>query len=632
VEDDRRREPEGAAGLFRSPARLAALERSVVPALVDGRSPPAAIRIWVPGCGAGEDLYAILAVLAEALAARGLEIPITAFGTDVDARRIESARRGVYPPAVLEDLSPSRRRRFFVPTEAGHRIRQDLRDRCIFAVHDPARDPAFSRLDLLYAQALSPAVQRLARPTLLRAVLPGGFAVLSRDEGVGPPDGFDAVDAEHGVFVRRTLLPARLQPSSDPPLRHPIAELHAAHREAIASVDELLSLNEELTAAREELATANDELRATNDDLSRRSAEATRLHDDLTNVLASAGIPILFLGPDGTVRRYTPPAATMFALIAKDVGRPFAHLASRLRVRTQDLAATAAAVLARLRPIEELVQDVDGRWHQVTVRPYLTADGKIDGTVIAIVDVDPVKRSEQEAEARVAAYQDKLRAMAFDAARAEERERRRIAADLHDRIGHSLALAQIRLGALRDTLPAEARPALLDCLHLIEESIADTRTLTFDLSPPILYDLGLSAALSWLGEQLAERHGVEIVVEGDDDAGLDPELASILFRVVRELLANVVKHARSPRARVSLDRDEGHLAVDVEDEGVGFDDGPLAREGRGGFGLFSVREQIERIGGTMAIASEPGAGARIRLRVPLAARAAPDADGRKPGR
>src|SRR5262249_16080826 len=138
----------------------------------------------------------------------------------------------------------------------------------------------------------------------------------------------------------------------------------------------------------------------------------------------------------------------------------------------------------------------------------VTAGRKIDGIVITAVDIDPLKRSEEEAEAQVAGYQEKLRAMAFDAALSEERERRRIAADLHDRIGQSLALAQIRLGALRDTLPEAASQPLAECLQMIEQSIAATRTLTFDLSPPVLYDLGLKAALGSLAEQLAQRHGL----------------------------------------------------------------------------------------------------------------------------
>ena len=263
------------------------------------------------------------------------------------------------------------------------------------------------------------------------------------------------------------------------------------------------------------------------------------------------------------------------------------------------------------------MQDVEGRWHQVTLRPYLNGDGAIDGTVIAIVDIDPVKRREQAAEAQVAEYEEKLRAMAFDAALTEDRERRRIAADLHDRIGQSLALAQIRLGTLRDTLPAEARPAVVECLEVIEQSIADTRALIFDLSPPVLYDLGLTAAIAWLGDQLAARHGLEVSVEGESVTGIDGEVAPVLFRVVRELLTNVVKHARSPRARVTLGRDEGHLSVEVQDGGVGLVEVRAASSARGGFGLFSVREQVGRLGGTVEIVPAPGGGTCVRLRVPL---------------
>ena len=409
-----------------------------------------------------------------------------------------------------------------------------------------------------------------------------------------------------------------------------MAELRAQNRETTASLEDLWLLNEELQAAREELSTANEELVAANEELSVRAAETARLGDDLTNVLASAGIPILLLDRGGRVRRFTPTAAKVFALIDTDVGRPFADIASRLRARTEDLVAAAVDVLSRRCPIEQLVEDVEGRWHQVALRPYLTGDGAVDGTVIAIVDIDPVKRREQAAEAQVVSYEDKLREMAFDATVAEERERRRIVVDLHDHVGQSLALLQIRLTTLRDSLPTDARGALVECIGMIEQSIVATRALIFELSPPVLYDLGLKAAVAWLAEQFALHHRLAVRVEGDDLVDLDSDAASILFRAVRELLTNVAKHAKSPRATVTLRREGDHVGIDVEDSGVGFDAASLRAHASRGFGLFSVREQIARLGGTLEIAAESGAGTRVSLRVPVAVKALPGSKGGEP--
>ena len=231
------------------------------------------------------------------------------------------------------------------------------------------------------------------------------------------------------------------------------------------------------------------------------------------------------------------------------------------------------------------------------------------------------------AERRILQYQAKLREMAFDAAVVGERERRRIAADLHDRIGQSLALAQMKLTAVRAEAGGEVRDALDGSVQLLQQTIADTRSLVFDLSPPILYDLGLQPALSWLAEDIEQRHGVHVELAGErGPLGLDTDVAALLFRSVRELLLNVVKHARTTSAAVTIQREGGAIRIDVRDFGAGFDpskDSPLSRGA--GFGLFSVREQMAVLGGSMEIEAALGTGTHVTLRVP-ATRSAPSSE------
>jgi PAS domain S-box-containing protein len=232
-----------------------------------------------------------------------------------------------------------------------------------------------------------------------------------------------------------------------------------------------------------------------------------------------------------------------------------------------------------------------------------------------------------EAERKLHDYRERLQRMAFDAALAEERERRRIAADLHDRIGQSLALAQITLTSVRETISGAPRVAIDQAVDLLAQSATDTRTLIFDLSPPILHDLGFKAALSWLVEDLQKRHRLEVMVsdDGADDA-LDDASATLLFRAVRELLLNVFKHAQTPSATVSMHRRNHLFEVEVEDRGIGFDANDIgAPSGAGGFGLFSVREQIGRLGGNMEVTSAPREGSRIRITVPTKSKSAGDA-------
>lgn len=235
--------------------------------------------------------------------------------------------------------------------------------------------------------------------------------------------------------------------------------------------------------------------------------------------------------------------------------------------------------------------------------------------VCFVTDLTTHKDSEQ----KIRSYQESLRRMAFDAALAEERERRRIAVDLHDRIGQSLALAQMKLDGARAALSGEPRDAVAQAVELIKQSIVDARSLTFELSPPILYDLGLKEALSWLAEDMERRCGIRIELKTDDViVPFDDTSSALVFRAVRELLMNVFKHANSPSAVVSLQRDGDAIRIDVEDRGVGFDVSDVTSRTPGsGFGLFSVREQVGRLGGSLEINSAPQRGTLASLRIPV---------------
>jgi signal transduction histidine kinase len=186
-------------------------------------------------------------------------------------------------------------------------------------------------------------------------------------------------------------------------------------------------------------------------------------------------------------------------------------------------------------------------------------------------------------------------------------------------MGQGLALAEIKLTSVRGGLTGEARAAVDGAVELLEQAIVDARGLIFDLSPPILYDLGLEEALAWLAEDLEKRHGIKIEVS-DDGANkpLDDAAKGIVFRAVRELIMNVLKHGKTLAAKVSLTRTNDHVRIDVEDRGAGFDPEASfdARTG-GGFGLLSVRAQMTRLGGTLDVKSAPGRGTLVSLRVPL---------------
>jgi PAS domain S-box-containing protein len=225
-------------------------------------------------------------------------------------------------------------------------------------------------------------------------------------------------------------------------------------------------------------------------------------------------------------------------------------------------------------------------------------------------------------EKKLMEQQDKLRSLSSELMLTEERERRRIATELHDRIGQTLAVSKIKLGELREALPAGTVTEILtDIREFIEQTIQDTRSLTFELSPPVLYELGLEAALAWLINQTREKHGLLTEFKDDGQAKpLDNGCRVIAFQAVRELLFNIVKHARAQSATISIRRDDDAVRIDIEDDGIGFDTSELDAtvSGSMGFGLFSVRERLQPLGGRIEIHSETGSGTRVAIVLPLA--------------
>ena len=550
-------------GFFRDPDVYEALAQTVFPKLLEHRQRDAPIRVWVPGCSSGEEVYSLAIILHEFLAAAGSEVPIKIFGTDVSLSVVECARAARYPESIERDVSPERLARCFTRAPGGYQVARAIRDCCVFARHDVTRDPPFSHLDLISCRNLmiylSAALQERVMPLFHYALNEPGFLVLGSSETVRNFVGFVAVDAKSRIYARSSAAPrvpfdfsdrrfleetpppsfvptasagthdlhreadrlvlahfappgvvvtedlaivqfrgqtgafiaptpgaasldlmrlvreelrlalrqaidaararsgpasatARLASShravdievipfasagnqqrffvvlfkeaqdaaaslpppgvvsaSVEPLAEELAstrrylesvieqleasneELKAANEEIVSSNEELRSTNEELQTAKEELQATNEELRTVNDEMNDRNVEKSRLNDDLSNVLNSVEMPIVLLGRDLRVRRFTPAAADVFRFMATDVGRPFTDI--KPLVREPDVASVAAQVLERLTASTTTGQDDQGRWYQTTIRPYVTADNRIEGVILCAVDIDVMKRT-----------------------------------------------------------------------------------------------------------------------------------------------------------------------------------------------------------------------------------------------
>jgi signal transduction histidine kinase len=214
-----------------------------------------------------------------------------------------------------------------------------------------------------------------------------------------------------------------------------------------------------------------------------------------------------------------------------------------------------------------------------------------------------------------------LRSLASKLSLTEERERRRIATDLHDYIGQKLAITKIKLGSLQESLSStDYSKELKEIKQLIEESIKYARSLMSELSPPILYELGFEAAIEWLTEQISKQHDISCSFKDDKRyKPLADEIRGVLFQGVRELLNNIVKYAQAQNAKVSICKDSNSLRIDVKDDGIGFDVSKIYtyENVERGFGLFNIRERLNYLGGSVKIKSKPGHGTHVTLTAQL---------------
>ena len=205
----------------------------------------------------------------------------------------------------------------------------------------------------------------------------------------------------------------------------------------------------------------------------------------------------------------------------------------------------------------------------------------------------------------------------------EERERRRMASYLHDVIGQTLAMCKLKIRSLqRSAVPDASEKALQELRELIEQSIHNTQSLTFELCPPILYELNLEAAIEWLAERFQQQHSITFHVENDRiPKPMSDEARVILFQAVREIFVNIVKHAEARTVNVQMKRDDSSIQIIICDDGVGFDPKTVSAvtmsAAKGGFGLFNVRERLMSIGGNLEIQSSSQMGTKVSIRCPL---------------
>lgn len=403
--------------------------------------------------------------------------------------------------------------------------------------------------------------------------------------------------------------------------------LTAAHQEMLSNNEELQSINEELESSKEELQSMNEELNTVNQQLQNKVAELELAHGNLANVIASSEIATLWLDRDLRIKWSTPAMQKAFHVLPTDAGRPVSDFGSPLT--DAGLLADARAVIRKRAILEHEQSTADGRHYLRRIVPFHAGGGSLEGVIVTYADITTSWRTATSAlnakkflaetlEEQVRERTAQLRDLAFALTTAEEQERRNLAQNLHDDLAQVLSIVQLKLAAAAKD-GAAAPAALAEAKTLLDQASVTVHSLAFQLSPAVLYQLGLMPAIDWLAEEMLRLYGLRVAVH-DDGAHkpLDERVRSVLYRAVRELLINVAKHAKVHTAEVHGTREANRIIIEVTDGGAGFDaQAVTAAPGRGGFGLISVRERLRIIGGSVNIASLPGDGTTVTLAAPL---------------
>ena len=367
----------------------------------------------------------------------------------------------------------------------------------------------------------------------------------------------------------------------------------------------------------------------------RREAEAATAR--LAAIVASSDDAIVSLKLDGIVTSWNRGAEKLFGYSTDEMlGQPIQRLIPSGRVEEEEEILSRMRRGDRIEHYETVRRHKSGRLIDVslTASPMTDSGGTVIGASKISRDITERKRAEEqlwelatELEQRVEErtselvhMRDRLRAFAMQLNLTEQRERRRLANDLHDYLAQLLVVVRIKLMQAAALIPdGRAARLLKEADQAITQSLDYTRSLVSELAPPTLHDFGLLPGLEWLASQM-QQHGLAIVVKRNiDTLPLPEDQAVLIYQAVRELLFNVLKHAAANHATISVTvSPQDTLEVTVVDDGNGFDLAVITTPTIGSkcFGLFSIRERMEVLGGRLELDSAVGQGTRAMLVIP----------------
>jgi PAS domain S-box-containing protein len=270
----------------------------------------------------------------------------------------------------------------------------------------------------------------------------------------------------------------------------------------------------------------------------------------------------------------------------------------------------------------ELKVEKSKLWLAFSSFPFFDKNGKYAGTRGICFDITQRKQAEialLKNMKQIQQYQKKLKKLNIEITLVEERERRKIAENLHDSLGQTLSLAYLKLSAIDNKeFQSETRMKIDEIYSLLSKAINESRNLTYDLSPPILYELGLIPTFKWRLDQIEKSHNIRtFLLEGKIYLQVRNEIAIFIYRIVNELLQNILKHARATKIVLEIAQIGNKYVIIVDDNGVGFDKEKQNGNNTDGFGLMSIKERLESFKGHLYLKSEPGKGTKAKIEIPL---------------
>jgi chemotaxis methyl-accepting protein methylase/signal transduction histidine kinase/chemotaxis response regulator CheB len=408
-------------------------------------------------------------------------------------------------------------------------------------------------------------------------------------------------------------------------------DLNSANEELVSGNEELQSMNEELETAKEELHATNEELVTVNDELHHRNQEVAEVNSDLLNVLSTVDLPLIILDSQRNIRRFNPKARSILNILPSDVGRPLDDIKSNLQVANLDQ--RIAEVIETNTMFESEVQNREGSWYRMQIRPYKTIDNKIDGATLSLVDIDALKHHVSDAQ--------EATGEAERANRAKDVFLATLSHEMRTPLSSMLLQAELLLRGTLDAAKVKRAAAAIERgtrmqAKLIDDLLDVSRIVTGKLKVEFK-PVGLSAVIRAALEGVhgpAERKALRLKVLLDETIGTVSGDSTRLQQVVTNLLTNAVKFtAHNGQVSVVLDGVDGHARIRICDTGSGIEpaflphvfnrfaqeDGSSVRAHGGlGLGLAIARHLVEAHGGTISAASAgKGKGAEFSVMLPL---------------